>query len=101
MEIQEILTQHETRMDKTIDALKHEFASIRTGRASTSLLDKVMVDYYGTPTPLQQLATFQVPEARTVLISPFDRGSMNAIEKAVSSQMTSTKSITGKALTSD
>ena len=83
MEIQEILTQHETRMDKTIDALKHEFASIRTGRASTSLLDKVMVDYYGTPTPISQMASVSVPDSRTVSIQPWDKGGISIIEKAI------------------
>lgn len=83
MEIQEILTQHETRMDKTIDALKHEFASIRTGRASTSLLDKVMVDYYGTPTPVNQVANVQAPEPRLILVKPWERNMIGPIEKAV------------------
>lgn len=83
MEIQEILTQHETRMDKTIDALKHEFASIRTGRASTSLLDKVMVDYYGTPTSVNQVANVQAPEPRLILVKPWERNMIGPIEKAV------------------
>ncbi len=58
-------------------------AAIRTGRAHPAMFNKLLVDYYGSPTPLQQLATFQVPEARTVLISPFDRGAMAGIEKAI------------------
>jgi ribosome recycling factor len=68
MEIQELLTQQETRMDKTIEALKQEFASIRTGRASTSLLDKITVDYYGAPTPVNQVANVSAPEPRMILI---------------------------------
>ena len=83
MEIQELLTQQETRMDKTIEALKQEFASIRTGRASTSLLDKITVDYYGTPTPVNQVANVSAPEPRMILITPWDKSMIGAIEKAV------------------
>ena len=60
MEVKELLAQHEAKMDKTIEALKRELTSIRTGRASTSLLDRVMVDYYGTPTPVNQVANVSV-----------------------------------------
>ena len=74
---------YEGKMKKSIDSVAADFASVRAGRANASVLDRIMVDYYGSPTPLQQLATFQVPEARVVLISPFDRGSMNDIEKAI------------------
>ena len=81
--ISEILSTAESKMQGTIDHTKDELAGIRTGRAHPAMFNKIMVDYYGSPTPLQQLATFQVPEARVVLISPFDRGSMNAIEKAI------------------
>ena len=81
--ISEILASAEQKMKATIEHAKEEFAGIRTGRAHPAMFNKIMVEYYGTPTPLQQLATFQVPEARVVLISPFDRGSMNAIEKAI------------------
>ena len=70
-------------MKATIEHARDELAGIRTGRAHPAMFSKIMVDYYGTPTSLQQLATFQVPEARMVLISPFDRGAMNAIEKAI------------------
>ncbi|WP_289087450.1 ribosome recycling factor [uncultured Veillonella sp.] len=83
MEIQELLTQQETRMDKTIEALKQEFASIRTGRASTSLLDKITVDYYGAPTPVNQVANVSAPEPRMILITPWDKSMIGAIEKAV------------------
>ena len=81
--IADILKTAESKMQGTIEHVKEELGGIRTGRAHPAMFNKSMVDYYGTPTPLQQLATFQVPEARTVLISPFDRGSMNAIEKAI------------------
>ena len=81
--ISEILSSAEQKMKATVEHAKEEFAAIRTGRAHPAMFNKIMVDYYGAPTPLQQLATFQVPEARMVLISPFDRGAMNAIEKAI------------------
>ena len=83
MEIQELLTQQESRMDKTIEALKQEFASIRTGRASTSLLDKITVDYYGAPTPVNQVANVSDPEPRMILITPWDKSMIGAIEKAI------------------
>ena len=81
--ISQILSSAEQKMKATVEHAKEEFAAIRTGRAHPAMFNKIMVDYYGSPTPLQQLATFQVPEARVVLISPFDRGSMNDIEKAI------------------
>ena len=71
--IDDILLEAEDKMDKAVDSASHEFANIRTGRATSSMFDQLMVDYYGAPTPMQQLASFQIPEARTVLISPFDR----------------------------
>ncbi len=71
------------RMEKSIAALKDEFNAIRTGRASASLFDKVRVDYYGTPTPLNQVATISVPEARSVVIQPFDKSLIGEIEKAI------------------
>ncbi|MEA4944364.1 MAG: ribosome recycling factor [Propionicimonas sp.] len=70
-------------MDGAVAHAREEFAAIRTGRAHPAMFNKLVVDYYGSPTPLQQLATFQVPEARTVLISPFDRNAMAGIEKAI------------------
>nr|WP_205707081.1 ribosome recycling factor [Kineococcus vitellinus] len=70
-------------MSKAIDVAKEDFGSIRTGRANAAMFHKIMVDYYGAPTPLQQLASFQIPEARSVLITPFDRGAMSEIEKAL------------------
>ena len=78
-----IVSEAEHKMKSAVEHSREEFAAIRTGRAHPAMFNKLMVDYYGSPTPLQQLATFQVPEARTVLISPFDRGSMNDIEKAI------------------
>ncbi len=83
MEVKELLAPEQTRMDKSIEALKHEFASIRTGRASVSLLDKVMVDYYGTPSPINQVANISVPEPRMILIAPWDKSMIGAIEKAI------------------
>ena len=81
--IAEIMATAEQKMKASIEHAKDELAAIRTGRAHPAMFNKIMVDYYGTPTSLQQLATFQVPEARMVLISPFDRSAMNAIEKAI------------------
>ena len=71
------------RMEKSVAALKDEFHTIRTGRASASIFDKVRVDYYGTPTPLSQVATISIPEARMVVIQPFDKTLISAIEKAI------------------
>ena len=79
----EIVKDAEQKMKGAVEHAREEFAAIRTGRAHPAMFNKLMVDYYGSPTPLQQLATFQVPEARTVLISPFDRTSMGVIEKAI------------------
>lgn len=71
------------KMAKTVTHARQEFAGVRTGRANPGLVDKLMVDYYGTEVPLQQLAGFSVPEARQLLISPFDKGAMDAIERAI------------------
>ncbi|AFG38038.1 ribosome recycling factor [Spirochaeta africana] len=73
----------ESRMKKSIKALEEEFAAIRTGRASTALFDKIMVEYYGTPTPLNQVATVSTPEARLVVIQPWDKSALGDIEKAI------------------
>src|SRR3954447_11406059 len=83
MVIDETLFEAEEKMSKAVDVAKEDFGAIRTGRANPAMFAKIMVDYYGAPTPLQQLASFQIPEPRTVLISPFDRGAMVNIEKAV------------------
>lgn len=83
MEIKELLQQAEDRMIKSIEALKHEFVSIRTGRASVALLDKVMVDYYGSLSPINQVANISVPEPRMIVIAPWDKTMIGAIEKAI------------------
>lgn len=71
------------KMRKAIDHLREEFSGVRTGRATPGLVEKLKVDYYGAETPLQQLAGFTVPEARVLVISPYDKGAMAAIEKAI------------------
>lgn len=81
--IDETLLDAEEHMDKAVDVAKDNFASIRTGQASAAMFAKVTVDYYGAPTPLQQLASITTPEARTVLISPFDMSAIGNIEKAL------------------
>ena len=83
MEIQDLLTECETKADKTIETFKRNLASIRTGRASTSLLDRVTVEYYGTPTPINQVANVSAPEPRLITISPWDRSMLGEIERAV------------------
>jgi ribosome recycling factor len=82
--IEDTLLEAGEKMDKAVEVAKEDFASIRTGRANPGLFAKVMVEYYGSPTPLQQLASFAVPEARTLLITPFDRTVLNDIERALS-----------------
>ena len=74
---------NEAKMEKTVNSLKEEYNTIRTGRASASIFDKVRVDYYGTPTPLSQVGTISIPEARLVVVSPFDKSLISAIEKAI------------------
>jgi ribosome recycling factor len=83
MVIDETLLEAEEKMEKALDVAKDDFATIRTGRANPNMFSKILVDYYGSPTPLQQLASFQTPEARTVIIAPYDRSSMGGIEKAI------------------
>ncbi len=78
------LSEMKERMNKTIEATQRSFNTIRTGRASTSLLDRVMVDYYGSETPLKSLANLSTPDATTIMIQPYDKGSMGQIEKAIS-----------------
>ena len=73
----------EERMNKTIDSLKDSFNTIRTGRANAAIFDKVRVDYYGTKSPLNQVATIAIPEARSVIITPFDKSLISEIEKAI------------------
>ncbi|WP_206051581.1 ribosome recycling factor [Nocardioides ferulae] len=79
----DILNEADTKMDKSVEATREEFAAIRAGRAHPNMFSKIMVDYYGTPTPIQQLASFTAPEARVILISPFDQGAMKNIERAI------------------
>ncbi len=81
--IDETLLEAEEKMDKAVEVAKEDFAAIRTGRANPAMFNKITVDYYGAPTPLQQLASFQTPEARTVIVAPFDKSAMTAIEKAL------------------
>ena len=81
--IDETLLEAEEKMEKAVAVAREDFVAIRTGRATAAMFNKVMVDYYGTPTPINQLATFQVPEARMVLIAPYDKSVMPAIEKAI------------------
>ncbi len=81
--IDEVKADAESRMKKTIEAFKRELQTIRTGRASPALIEPLKIDYYGTPTPLQQLAAVSVPEARLLLIKPFDQSTLSAIEKAI------------------
>src|SRR5881275_2064499 len=79
----ELINDAQTRMGKSVDHARDSFNTVRTGRASASLLDRIEVDYYGTPTPLKQLATISVPEARMLTIQPFDPSSVRSIEKAI------------------
>ncbi|WAL41273.1 ribosome recycling factor [Brevibacterium sp. BRM-1] len=81
--INETLAEARQKMGKAIDATQDSFGSVRTGRANPALFANIEVDYYGAPTPLQQLASFQVPEARTLLITPYDRGALGNIESAL------------------
>ena len=81
--MQTIFENTKTKMEKTIVNLKSEFGSIRAGRANASVLDRVMVDYYGTPTPINQLASVSIAEARILVIQPWDASVLNAISKAI------------------
>lgn len=81
--INEILKEADDKMDKSVDSTREEFATIRAGRVNPSMFNKIVVDYYGSPTPLQQLASFTASEARIILISPYDLGAMAGIEKAI------------------
>ncbi len=83
MTIQTVIADTNSKMNKAVDVAKEDFAAIRTGRAHPSMFAKIMVEYYGTQTPLSQLATVQVPEARTALVTPYDKGAIPSIEKAI------------------
>ncbi len=81
--MKQVFQNAEEKMNKTVNALLNEYAGIRAGRANPAILDKVTVDYYGVPTPVNQVAAVSVPEARTLLIQPWDKSTMKAIEKAI------------------
>lgn len=81
--IADALSDAATRMSKAVEVAKDDFSSIRTGRANPQLFQKIMVDYYGTPTPLAQLASLANPEARTLLVTPYDKGALRDIEQAL------------------
>lgn len=81
--IADVLADAGTRMDRAVEAAKDDFASVRTGRANPQLFQKILVDYYGTPTPLNQLASLNNPEARTLLVTPYDKSALKAIEQAI------------------
>jgi ribosome recycling factor len=81
--INDTLKDADTKMSKAVEVTREEFASIRAGRAHPSMFAKITAEYYGNPTPVQQLASFTQPEARVILISPYDMGSMSAIEKGI------------------
>jgi ribosome recycling factor len=78
-----IIAEHDDKMKKTVEVTKKNYGGIRTGRASPALLDKIVVEYYGAPTPLKQLATISVPDPKSMLIQPFDKTAMQEIEKAI------------------
>jgi ribosome recycling factor len=81
--IDELLEDARGRMLKSVESTRHEFGSIRTGRASPALLDRIVVDYYGTSTPLKQLATISAPEPRLLTLQPYDKSSIKAIERSI------------------
>jgi ribosome recycling factor len=81
--INDILNEADSKMDKSVEATREEFAAIRAGRATPSMFSKIVVDYYGSPTPIQQLASFTSTEARIILISPFDIGAIDNVERAI------------------
>lgn len=83
MSVAEIRTNHENKMKKALDVLKHDLASVRAGRANPSILEKVMVDYYGNPTAVNQLANVTVPEPRMIVIQPWEKNLLKDIEKAI------------------
>ena len=81
--IAETIAEVTDKMTKAVDVIKDDFQTVRTGRANPALFQKIMVDYYGTPTPLAQLASLQNPEARTLVITPYDKGALKDIERAI------------------
>jgi ribosome recycling factor len=83
MELDEIIEKTKEQMNKSLEYYKQQLAKVRTGRANASILDNVKVEYYGTPTPITQIATINVPDAKTIIIQPWDQSVINAIEKAI------------------
>jgi len=83
MTVQSALAAATEKMDKAIAVLKDELSGVRTGRATPALLQRIVVDYYGTPVPIQQLASFSVPEPRTLMVTPYDRNAISSMEKAI------------------
>ncbi|WP_243075016.1 ribosome recycling factor [Microbacterium sp. SS28] len=81
--IADVLSDAAVRMDRAVEAAKEDFATVRTGRANPQLFQKILVDYYGTPTPLAQLASLNNPEARTIVVTPYDKSALKAIEQAI------------------
>jgi len=81
--ISDALAEAKEKMTKAVEVCKEDFATVRTGRANPALFEKIMVEYYGTPTPLQQLASLQNPEARTLIITPYDKSALKEIERAI------------------
>ncbi len=85
MAVKEIVSEHQEKMEKAVDTLREELKSVRTGRASTGLVENLSVDYYGTPTPLKQMASLAAPQSDMVIIKPFDPSALKEIEKAIKS----------------
>ena len=83
MDIDTILLDTEERMEKALAALERDFQKLRTGRATTALVDGIKADYYGTPTPISQMASVAVPDSRTITIQPWDKGGISVVEKAI------------------
>lgn len=81
--IDDILLEAEEKMEKAVNVARDDFGTIRTGRATPAMFAKIVVDYYGAPTPVQQLASFQVPEPRMAIVTPYDKSSLGAIERAI------------------
>lgn len=81
--IEDVLAEAKDKMDKALEVVHNDFQTVRTGRANPAMFQKIMVDYYGSPTPLEQLASLQVQEARTMVVTPFDKNAMKEIEKAI------------------
>lgn len=83
MAIADVLTEAREKMTKAVDVAKEDFSTVRTGRANPALFQKILVEYYGTPTPLAQLASLQNPEARTLIVTPYDKTALKEIERAI------------------